>query len=344
MKIPPLHPSDADLALLRVITSPSDETAARWDMWVDRVDIDSLSPAAYGLLPALYQAIEAAGVTHPWSARLRGVYRRHWTERQLHLTSYEAAATVLSDAGIGFLRPADQQVSCFLPEPAVHQLGRPRVAVSWWEAPEAVEALMSAGWYVDDEGSGARSLRARLTRTSWPLSSGGGRAAELVSFFDPWIADERRDGDVWERAWASAGSGPPDASPDDVAVAALTDQLDLAGAARWALGAAAVLDAVGERVNLHAVLDRPAARGVLPVVVSRLEFLAGEGMGSNTGRLLSDARGLAARHSVPTTMAERASDWSRRRMRALARRPTAAREIVGRHGGLAGVRAYLARH
>ena len=190
-------------------------------------------------------------MTHPWLARVRGTYRRHWTEGQRRLAEYDAAASVLTDAGVEFLRPADQQVGGFLHDPTVQQLGRPRVAVDWWTAPNALDALADAGWRVDDEASRARSLRARLTRTDWPISTEGGMSAELVNFFDPWIVDERRDADVWERARAAPGAGPPNASASDVAVAALTDQLDLAGAVRWALGAAAVLDAVGENVSLQ---------------------------------------------------------------------------------------------
>jgi hypothetical protein len=105
-----------------------------------------------------------------------------------------------------------------------------------------------------------------------------------------------------------------------------------------------VLDAVGENVSLRPVLDRPAARWVLPIVVSRLELLIGEGLSPNANRLLQEARESAARHRLPTTAPERASDWGRRQVRALARRPTAARQILTRYGGLAGVRSYLARH
>jgi hypothetical protein len=337
-------PTEGDLALLRVVMAPTDETAARWEAWAAGADIEALSQAAYGLLPALYKALEAAGVTHPWVARVRGTYRRHWAERQRHLAEYEAAASVLTDAGLEFLRPADQQVGGFLHEPTVQQLGRPRVAVNWWTAPNALDALADAGWRIDDEAPRGRSLRARLTRTDWPISTEGGMSAKLVNFFDPWIVDERRDADVWERARAAPGAGLPNASASDVAVAALTDQLDLAGAVRWALGAAAVLDAVGENVSLQPVLDRPAARWVLPIIVSRLQLLVSEGLSPNAVRPLLQAQELAALHRLPTTMPQRASDWGRRRVRALARRPTAARQILARHGGLAGVRAYLARH
>jgi hypothetical protein len=277
-------------------------------------------------------------------ARVRGTYRRHWTERQRHLAAYEAAASVLSDAGIEFLRPADQQVGELLHDPAVLQLGRPRVAVSWWTAPNALDALADAGWRVDDEASRRRSLRARLTRTSWPIAGESGMSAELVNFFNPWIVDARRDADVWERARAAPGSGPPNVSASDVAVAALTDQLDLAGAVRWALGTAAVLDAVGENVSLRPALDRPAARWALPIVVSRLQLLVREGLSPNARRPLLEAEELAARHRLPTTAPERASEWGRARVRALARRPSAARQVIARYGGLAGVRSYLARH
>ena len=167
---------------------------------------------------------------------------------------------------------------------------------------------------------------------------------ELVNFFNPWLVDERRDADVWERARATPGSGPHAASAVDVAVVALTDQLDLPGAVRWAPGAAAVLDSIGDGVELGAVLDRRVARGVLPVVVSRLQCLVDEGLSSGAERLLADAQKLAKRHHLPATRSERTSDWGRRRARALARRPTATRELLARHGGLAGVRDYLARY
>src|SRR5262249_4370634 len=149
----------------------------------------------------------------------------------------------------------------------------------------------------------------RLTRTSWPISTEGGMTAELVNFFNPWIVDERRDEDVWERARAVPGSGPPNASASDVAVAALTDQLELAGAVRWAVGAAAIFDAAGENVSLRPILDRLAAGWVLPIVVPRLQLLVHEALSSTAGRPLLEAQELAARHRLPTTSSERASDW-----------------------------------
>jgi hypothetical protein len=78
--------------------------------------------------------------------------------------------------------------------------------------------------------------------------------------------------------------------------------------------------------------------------VSRLQLLVREGLSPNAGGPLLEAQELAARHRLPTTARERAWDWKRRRVQALARRPTAARQILTRYGGLAGVRSYLARH
>ena len=183
-----------------------------------------------------------------------------------------------------------------------------------------------------------RSLRARLTRTDWPISTEGGMTAELVNFFDPWIVDERRDADVWERARAAAGAGPPNASASDVAVAALTDQLDLAGAVRWALGAAAVLDAVGENVSLRPVLDRPARTVGAPVVVSRLQLLVRRGAESKRGASSAGGPGVGRSASPADNDAGAGVRLGSAAGAGFGPSADCGREIVARHGGLAGVR------
>ena len=333
-------PIEDDTTLVRIVAGPEVDRSAQWDAWAASVDLDHLSPAAYGLLPALYAAMEPLGVEHPWMARLRGVYRREWTESRRHLASAEAVGAALAAAGIAHLDPADQQIARVVGGASVQRLDRPRVVVDWWSAPKAIEVLAAAGW-VSAQPAERQSAKARLTATRWSLTSGGGAAAELTTSFLPFLVDERREADLWERAASGAADGAG-VHPADLAVAALCDQLDLAGAVRWVPGALAVIDASAS-LDLRPTLDRRVARVALPLIGARLDFLAAEGLGRNTGDLRAQVADLLRRHPLPTSSAERAVERVRGAARMVRRQPRAVREVTRRHGGVTEVVAAMRR-
>ena len=334
-----MWPTDDDATLLRIIVGPEEHRREGWGQWVDRVDLDHLSDAAYGLLPGLYAAIEPLDIAHPWVARLRGVYRREWTERQRHLPSAASIAESLEREGIEHLAPADQQVARLGGLGPVPRLGVPRIVVDWWSGPRALATLERDGWTIKDPPDPRESARQRLTRSSWSLTNRAGASAELATSFIPCVVDEARESDLWARA-RTGPDGLPNAHPADLLVAALTDQLDVPGAVCWAPGAIALIDALGP-VDLRPVLDRRVARRVLPMLDARLDFLQTEGLGRHTAHLRSQVAQLIDRHPMPSSATAQARERIMGVARVAVRRPRAISEIRRRHGGWPGVVAAM---
>ena len=327
MTVVPLSPTRAQLALLDLVLAAPEDRSARFEDWADRVDIDVLPDGSHGLLPAALRRCEAAGVDHPWMARLRGVYRRHWTAGQLARASAADARRVLGDRGIISLRPADQQLADALDDPTEFALGTVRVVVPWREADRAARALVEAGWRPDPAASGPLSARGRLTWSTRRFDRNGS-PFELATFLNPHVIGPRRDAGVWERAAPTVDDG--DAGLADRLVLALSDQSSVDGALRWVLPARALLTSAARPPDLVPVVDMAAARRVLPLLVARLDFLADAVGCAAAGPPARELAAVATRRPVdegPTGAARRA--W-----RATIRLPGATAEIVDRHGGV----------
>ena len=75
-------PSATQRALLEVALGPTEQAAARWNA-LQPLDLSTLEPGSFGLLPLLYERLQDIEPDEPQLPRLFGTYRSIWYRNQL---------------------------------------------------------------------------------------------------------------------------------------------------------------------------------------------------------------------------------------------------------------------
>src|SRR5690349_10616712 len=94
-------PDAAGRLLLRAAVIDGEPGLAAWRSWRRAGgQLDTLSPSAACLLPAVYRQLEAGGFQDPDLARLRGVYRHAWALNQRVAATVAGVLEQLRRAGV----------------------------------------------------------------------------------------------------------------------------------------------------------------------------------------------------------------------------------------------------
>lgn len=149
-------------ALLRAGLTRGEEAIAAFREWRARVCLDDVDHESVRLLPAVYRSLVAHGMDDPILPRLRGVYRKTWTEGHLRARTQLAALSSLRQEGIpAVLARGAPLVARHLGDAGICAPAQAEVIVASRELPAAERALRAAGWIPrDDSAPGARPTRA----------------------------------------------------------------------------------------------------------------------------------------------------------------------------------------
>jgi len=85
-------PDQNQTLLLHAAVSDDSQAVQAWRLWRDRVDLDSVDPASFRLLPMVYRNQHRLGQTDAVLERLKGIYRHSWYKNQI---LYREASNVL---------------------------------------------------------------------------------------------------------------------------------------------------------------------------------------------------------------------------------------------------------
>jgi hypothetical protein len=135
-----------DLLVQAALGSP-DRARQAWAALQDGLDIGALDAGQQSLLPALHRNVRAFTPTHPTVGRLKGAYRRTWSQNQLLLREATVAVERLGGAGITTVLLKGAGLVCA----GVHAIGvRPMrdvdVLVATAAAGRARAVLAADGW------------------------------------------------------------------------------------------------------------------------------------------------------------------------------------------------------
>lgn len=333
------QPDEADEALLRFVLADDGDHLDLLHRWRELVELDDASNASHQLLPSAYLRMERCAPEDRDLGRLRGIYRQRWVTRQRHVVAAERAMHALATSGVRCLGPADHDALPVVVEPLVLPLVTPRVTVPEHQMRGALEALADAGWRIRRDESRS-SIRQRLIRIEWEFEehTQSGSRVVLGVRFNPAVHDENFESTVWERSTGDR-QGRCRASSTDLFVAFLTETPRDPQTLRWAIGALALARHTDAFPDIESVLTDPAVGHLLPIMVSRLEYLA-----TVDHELASLERTLAV---ARTARAERdrrlpgTTTFVRRQWRHRSRQARVLAASVRRHGGLRSTVGYL---
>lgn len=331
--------SEADRLLLSFVLA-TDDRLGDWNAWRDLMAIADIDGTTHELLPSLYKRLEAMAYAGDELARLRGIYRYHWTRSQQRIAAARAVRQTFSGASLHFIGPADETASSYLAEPGTLPLHTPRFTVRYKDSGAALDALADAGWEVSPSGA-RRSIRARLVQSEWELEDSNGHRVLLSNFFNHWLRSRSYQRTVWARTTGIEGTTERQPHVADLLLASLTDEIAYAPALRWAVSSLAVAASAEQIEHLTAALDAPVIRYLLPPLEARLAALHEQRPDVRTVEAALTITRAAQQRTVTPDTATRPG--VRQRVADLGHVIVAAPRIVRRFGGVNGTRRYLAR-
>jgi len=144
-------PNDEQNLVLQAIFAPSKQARAAFFSWQAALDIEQpFDPAVMRLLPLLYLRMLKIGVDEPLMGRLKGTYRRAWSDTHALFHGTAPALSALRDAGIyTMLLKGAQMVLCHYRNYGCRPMADIDIAVRFDDIEASIRALMLAGWKAD---------------------------------------------------------------------------------------------------------------------------------------------------------------------------------------------------
>ena len=152
--------------VLQAIFAPPPDALAAFHAWRDNVDLEGdVDGGVFRLLPLLYLRLSAMGVDDPLMRRLKGVYRRAWSDTHALFHATAPALQALHAAGIEtlLLKGAPMVLLCYRQHGA-RPMADLDIAVRQRDLDAALHALAAAGW-IPDAPIGEAERRFRHART-----------------------------------------------------------------------------------------------------------------------------------------------------------------------------------
>jgi hypothetical protein len=146
------RPTAAQSLVLHAALDEPAAAAAAWERWRATVEFDEVDYGSMRLMPLVYRQLGADAFDPEVAGRLKGLYRRAWSQNQLLFRRAAEAVAALEAQGIETLVTKGASLALL----AYGDVGaRPMddvdVLVPIGRTREAIEALREAGWQADHE-------------------------------------------------------------------------------------------------------------------------------------------------------------------------------------------------
>ncbi|HLH95545.1 MAG TPA: nucleotidyltransferase family protein [Xanthobacteraceae bacterium] len=172
-----IWPNDEQQLVLEAIFATPAKAREAYFAWRSTLDIEQpFDGAVMRLLPLLYMRLLKMGLSDPLTGRLKGVYRRAWSDTQTLFHGTAPALSALHGAGIDtMLLKGAGLVVCHYRNLGARPMSDVDIAVPFGSVEAAVRALSLAGW-----SSTAPITRDHLRfRHATPFRGPGGHEIDL---------------------------------------------------------------------------------------------------------------------------------------------------------------------
>lgn len=145
-------PTAEQLLVLHAAVDERSAALRAWERWRQSVDFDVVDHGSTRLLPLVYRNLGPDSFDAEVAGRLKGLYRRSWSQNQLNFRRGAGAIALLEGAGIETLviKGASLAILSYS-DTGVRPMDDVDVMVPLSRAKEAIEVLRAAGWSADRE-------------------------------------------------------------------------------------------------------------------------------------------------------------------------------------------------
>ncbi len=142
------RPTPTQTLLLQAALLQGATGGEAWRAWRACVDFDQLEAGAFALLPLLYHNLRRQNIADPWLVKCKGIYRRTWSQNQLHLAQVASLLRALHTIGIQPLLLGDTAILlAHYPDYGLRMLHQLDIATPPEQAAPMIERLAQAGWH-----------------------------------------------------------------------------------------------------------------------------------------------------------------------------------------------------
>lgn len=141
-------PTEQQLLLLHTALLPAEAALATWRAWRVTADLDQLPPGGFGLLPLLAYNLQHVGIVDPLLDKCQGIYRRTWTQNQLHLRQLAITIQALQAKQLTPLMQGEVPLAlAYYPGPGLRIVQQAHLVTPAAQAAAVHMALTEAGWH-----------------------------------------------------------------------------------------------------------------------------------------------------------------------------------------------------
>lgn len=268
------RPTEAQSLVLHAALDERAGAVAAWERWRAAVEFDDVDHGSMRLMPLVYRHLGAEAFDAEVAGRLKGLYRRAWSQNQLLFRRAAEAVAALKARGIETLVTKGASLALL----AYGDIGaRPMddvdVLVPIGRTEDAIEALREAGWEADHEDP----LAWAEVHHSLGFAGPGGGNVDL-HWFSLW--QPARDDELW------AASVPLELSGVATRAPCAADQLLLACVHgtpwsplppfRWVADAIVTMRAAGAEFDWDRVAAEAERRRLTVATGAALAYLCDE--------------------------------------------------------------------
>ena len=156
------RPKPAHEQLLDILCEGDESAVRSWLKWRSAVDIDYLEPGVFELLPLLYKRLRHLIPDDPWMGRLKGVYKRTWTN---NITFYREACRAMDVFRAGGVDSMLIKGMGLLPyydnDPGLRTMADVDVLIRSSDSASAIDLLLKSGWQ-PNPASSQRQMMSRI--------------------------------------------------------------------------------------------------------------------------------------------------------------------------------------
>lgn len=288
-------PSTEQLLVLHAALDQRSAALRAWETWRQNVDFDEVDHGSARLLPLVYRNLGPDSFDGEVAGRLKGLYRRSWSQNQLNFRRGAEAIGLLEEAGIEtcVIKGASLAILSYA-DTGARPMDDADVLVPLARAGEAIEVLRAAGWLPDREDPLA------WTQVHHSLGFAGPEGGNVdLHWFALW--QPAGDAPLWSASVPMELAGVATRAP------CAADQLLLTCVHgtpwnplppfRWIADALAVSRAAGAKLDWDRVAAEAERRRLTVATVAALTYLREEFALSVPGALLGRlAAAPASRH------------------------------------------------
>jgi Uncharacterised nucleotidyltransferase len=149
-------PTAEQLLVLHAALDEREPARTAWERWRAAVDFDDVDHGSTRLLPLVYRNLGPDSFDTEVAGRLKGLYRRSWSQNQLLFKRAAGAIAVLERAGIETLVTKGASLAALsYGDVGVRPMDDVDVLVPIARTAEAIEVLDAAGWSPDHDDPAA---------------------------------------------------------------------------------------------------------------------------------------------------------------------------------------------